>query len=102
MQVMAIDREVVIEYERIQIIRKRAKTDLAACSGCGRSSDHIRLEAAVELFETTAEGLCDFVESNRCHHQLAATGTLLCLDSLLAVMRTRRVSPGKLSLGERK
>ena len=92
----------MIEYERIQIIRKRAETDLADCPGCGRFSDHIRLETAVELFETTAEGLFDFVEINRCHHQPTATGTLLCLDSLLAVMRTRRISPGKQFLGERK
>lgn len=97
---MTTNREVVIEYERIQLIRKRAKTDLADCPGCGRSSDHVRLETAVELFETTADGLREFVEKNNCHHHAATTGTLLCLDSLLAVMKNRRIRQGNQLLGE--
>lgn len=98
---MTTNREVVIEYERIQLIRKRAKTDLANCPRCGHTADHVSLETAIDLFETTADGLCDFVEKNNCHHHKATTGTLLCLDSLLAVMKTRRLRQGKL-LGERK
>lgn len=102
MEANTTKREVVIEYERIQVIRKRAKTDLAECPGCGHTSDHVRLEIAIELFETTADGIREFVERNNCHQHAATTGTLLCLDSLLEVMKTRRLRRRNQRIGEQK
>lgn len=54
-------REIVIEYERIQLIRKRAKTELAHCGKCDQGSDFVPLLDAADLFGTTDMDLFDLV-----------------------------------------
>jgi hypothetical protein len=82
------NREIVIEYEKIQLIRKRAKTEFSHCEPCGKHSDFVPLEAAAELFETHSDDLVAFIRSNNCHHRPAAT-TMLCINSLLATIKTK-------------
>lgn len=81
-------REVVIEIEKIQVIRKRAKTHLLICSDCGESADFLALEKAAELFEIDKVDLVGFIEHNDCHYQTANTETVyLCVTSLLDRMK---------------
>ena len=82
------NREIVIEYEKIQLIRKRAKTELSHCERCGETADFVPLDAAAELFETHSNDLLAFVRSNSCHHRRETT-TMLCIKSLLATIKTR-------------
>ena len=76
-------REIVIEFEKVQLIRKRAKTTLAFCAGCGGEADFVELRAAAQLFDTRDGDLAAFVAVNAVHHG----GDLdICIPSLLAVM----------------
>jgi len=87
---MNAKREIVIEYERIQLIRKRAKTELACCCKCSRQSDFVSLRDAAELFEAKESDLFDFAQNNDCHYRGdTETSIQLCITSLLACMRSR-------------
>jgi hypothetical protein len=81
-------REIVIEYERIQLIRKKAKTEFTHCDTCGRDSDFVAVDAAAELFEIHIDDLLAFINGNNCHHH-ARVKTLVCINSLLATIKTR-------------
>jgi len=79
-------REIVIEFEKVQLIRKRAKTTLRQCPGCNGEADFVELRAAAELFDTADGDLAAFVASNAVHHD---TDIDICIPSLLAVMHAR-------------
>lgn len=90
-------REIVIEYERIQLIRKRAKTELAPCAKCGRGSDFVPLLDAADLFGTTDTDLFRFISANDCHYHLDATSRIsVCVPSLIERLKlqneTRRLT----------
>ena len=78
-------REIVIEYERIQLIRKRARTELANCLECGGDTDFVTLTSAAELFDRTEDEIFQFIQQNRCHYRADDADKIqLCLTSLLA------------------
>lgn len=79
-------REIVIEFEKVQLIRKRAKTTLAFCGSCGGEADFVELQAAARLFDTSDGDLATFVASNAVHIDL---DTKICIPSLLSVMHER-------------
>lgn len=84
-------REIIIEIEKIQLIRKRAQTRLAYCMGCGFASDIVCHAQAAELFETAPADLIRFIEQNNCHRQVGPNGqTWLCVLSLLDRMQQHR------------
>ena len=83
-------REIVIEFEKVKLIRKRAKTLLVNCRGCGRSTDLVPLLEAAELFETAPDNLLRFGKENDCHYQILDEGNIyLCLVSLLAGLKRK-------------
>lgn len=83
-------REIVIEFERVQIVRKKAETQLICCRACGREVDFISLLEAAALFTTHAEKLLQFVRTSSSHFETGANGEiLLCLVSLLDKMKAR-------------
>lgn len=96
-------REIVIEFERIQLIRKRAKTNLIDCRMCRRKTDFIELREAAMLFSTNVEQLFEFIKTTRSHYEIDASGEIfICLVSLLAQMKAKtNISQIKL-IGETK
>ncbi len=90
---MNAKREIVIEYERIQLIRKRARTELASCSECSGQSDFVGLHEAAQLFEANESDLFRFAQNNDCHYRtIANTNIQLCITSLLACMKTKTLN----------
>ena len=89
-------RETVIEFEKVQLIRKRAKTTLAFCNGCGGEADFVELKAAAELFDTADGDLAAFVASNAVHTDADID---ICIPSLLAVMHSRQNGGGVRLIG---
>ncbi len=83
-------REIVIEFERIQIIRRRARTSLQFCAECRTNADFISFVEAATLFNTKPELLFQFIKDTGSHYQ-TETGReiFVCLNSLLARMRER-------------
>lgn len=84
-------REIVIEFEKVQMIRKRARTIYTYCSNCGSEKDFVGVRAAATLFGITVDELSSFVAANAVH--LAAVGandSSICVTSLLDVMHAKK------------
>ena len=86
-------REIVLEIEKIQLIRKRAKTRVLHCQDCGTESDVLSHVQAAELFETRPGTIFDFIKQNSCHYQVSYNGTIyLCVASFVErINRTKGV-----------
>jgi hypothetical protein len=86
----AAEREIVFEIEKIELIRKRAKTRLMYCEECGVESDVLSHVSAAELFETVPGKMFDFIRQNHCHYQVSYNGKIyLCVVSLIERMKRR-------------
>jgi hypothetical protein len=83
-------REIVIEFERTQLVRKKARTQLLACRACSRETDFISLREASTLFAAGTEQLFQFIKTNRSHFETDSGGEIyICLVSFLAAMRAK-------------
>ena len=95
-------REVVLEIEHIKVVRKRAKTKLARCRECNKTTDFITLVRAAELFSTTACDLFEFTQSYGCHILAENSQDIsLCLTNLLTAMSKRMRTGTVKLLGEK-
>ncbi|PYS98776.1 MAG: hypothetical protein DMF63_14390 [Acidobacteria bacterium] len=95
-------REVVLEIEHIQVVRKRAKTQLAICRECKSTTDFITLPRAAELFSTSTSDLFEFTQSYGCHFRVEnGQDILLCLTDLLTAMSKRMRTGTVKLLGEK-
>ena len=91
-------REVVLEIEHIKVVRKRAKTRLARCGECNKTTDFITVARAAELFSTSAAELFEFTQSYGCHFRVENGQEItLCLTDLLTAM-SKRMRTGTVKL----
>ena len=72
-------REIVIEFEKVQLIRKRAKTTLAHCERCNAEADFVGVRLAAELFGIAVGDLTQFVVNNAVHYKDEEYGTAICI-----------------------
>jgi len=94
-------RQIVIEFEKIQLIRKRARTELRYCLGCCDVCDTVSHAEAAELFEADPAKLFEFIQQNDCHYDVGHNGkTYLCVPSLLERLG-RQSNIGRLSAGKK-
>ena len=77
----------MIEFEKVQMIRKRAKTALAFCTKCGSEADFVGLSAAARLFDTPNGDLAMFIDAHAVHTDEEIG---ICIPSLLAVMHSKQ------------
>jgi hypothetical protein len=83
-------RELIIEFERVQLVRKKAKTHLIFCKSCGRDADFVSLREASTLFGTQIENLFRFIKINNSHYETNTDGEIyICLVSFLACMKSK-------------
>lgn len=83
-------REIVIEFEQVKMIRKRAKTELHHCDSCGRLVDFVSLQTAATLFEIGKDKLAEFVYERGIHIEIAVGDGSVCVTSLLETMQTQK------------
>jgi hypothetical protein len=89
-------REILIEIERVQIIRKRTNTKLEFCLKCRECVDFITLVKASEVFETRGEDLIRFINTTGSHFNANSDGEInICLQSLLRKMTEETHRLGK-------
>lgn len=94
-------REIVIEFEKVRTIRKRAKTILAHCRECDAETDAVTLVEAAKLFEITNENLFQFIKQNYCHYHVAIDDRIyLCVPSLLDSMQQKNEIRRLIAKGE--
>lgn len=85
-------REIVIEFERVQVVRKRARTQLLFCAACRQEADFVALGEAASLFNTGTDILFQFIKANSSHYETSAAGEIfVCLPSLLSRMKAKTV-----------
>ena len=95
-------REVVFEIEHIKVVRKRARTKLALCRECKKTTDFISLTKAAELFSTSASDLFEFTQSYGGHVRVEnGQDIALCLTDLLTAMSKRMRTGTVKLLGEK-
>ena len=83
-------REIILEFERVQVVRKKAQTQILFCRSCGREIDFVSMREAAALFTTQAEKLLQFVRLNKSHFETAADGEIyICLVSFLTAMKAK-------------
>jgi hypothetical protein len=83
-----IKREVIVEVEKVRILRKRAKTVYMICKECGCKADFVSLDDAALVFETASSDLIAFAAANNCHIQKCIPGGVhLCLIAFIAAMK---------------
>jgi len=96
-------RRLVIEVERMQLIRKWISTKFFWCVPCGHAVDFVTVGEAAQIFEISAAELGGFLGSNDCHSStLTGSEQHICLRSL---MKSLNLTTGKhevkLFLGEK-
>ena len=84
-------REIVIEFERIKLIRKRAKSRLAHCGGCGGNADLVKIMVVAGLFDVSNKDLAEFVDANAIHR---GSDSEICINSLLQAMQEKNARKG--------
>lgn len=83
-------REIVVEIERVQLIRKRTKTKLLFCARCRKETDFISVSEAAALFITDTDRIFHFISVNECHVQIQADGcACICLTAFLDTVRKK-------------
>ena len=85
-------RQLIIEFERVQRVRKEARTHLRYCEKCARNSEFISVAQAAELFELSEEELLVLHRDGekRLHFQDGSPGRPdMCVEGILAAMRKR-------------
>ena len=83
-------REIVIEFEKVQLIRKRASTTLEHCDRCNASSDFVDIATAAHLFGVTVQDLAQFVAGTSVHWKSTKPGITICVPSLLETMKQKQ------------
>lgn len=83
-------REIIIELERVQIVRKTAKTHSMFCATCRCEVDFVSLREAASLFATNTARLFQFVKINLSHFETNPGGEIfICLVSFLDLMKAK-------------
>ncbi len=83
-------REIIIEFEHVKVVSKRARTHLLFCAACQGDSDFVALHEASSLFNTKTDVLFQFIKNNTSHYELASGGEIfVCLPSLLSRMKAK-------------
>src|SRR4029078_542902 len=83
-------REIVVEIEKVQLIRRRTKTKLLFCSTCRQQTYFISADEAAALFITDTDRIFHFISVNECHIQTQADGSAcICLTAFLDTVRTK-------------
>jgi hypothetical protein len=78
-------RNIILEIERVQLTRKKCKSQTQFCSDCASDADFIPAKEAALLFGTYPENLIRFIEINSSHYTKDADGAIfICVNSFLA------------------
>ena len=86
-------REIVVEFERIERIRRTAPTILMRCAECQQEVEHVRVNEAAKLFGSTESDIGSFLNENNCHRSVIGENKhVACVASVLDAMNRRKWS----------
>lgn len=89
-------REIVVELERTEVIRKRARTTVSFCEDCWRETDFIAVADAARLFGLDKADFFRLACGPAAHIKRADERTLVCTASIIARLHGARskIQPG--------
>ena len=79
----AVRREIVVELERVQLIRKRAPTVRIFCQACWRESDFVSTTDAARIFGLRSAEINDFAERGLAHSVRHSAKTFICAAAIV-------------------
>ncbi len=88
-------REIVVELEKVQLVRKRARTVLMFCRSCWRESDFVSLPDAARIFEIADFQLTAFVRNGQAHLEEHSKRKFICTTAIIGHLN---VAAGKTRL----
>jgi hypothetical protein len=81
---------VVLEIERVQLVRRKCRAHSGFCEKCERQSDFLSLIEAARLFDINSARLFRFIQANGSHYKFDAKGDIfLCVSSLFACVNAK-------------
>src|SRR5688572_29416562 len=84
-------KTVVLEIERIQVIRKKCIAYSRFCANCRREVDFIELAQTARLFEIQVADLFRFIRTNGGHYtNNVGDKIFLCVNSFLACLSNHK------------
>jgi len=94
---VGMQRKVVVEIERFQIVRRTAQTRYSHCLRCGAHADFVSIETAADLFEVSNSEMMSALKIGNCHIRLEGDEQrLICLNSLIRSMKESKGSVRRL------
>ena len=86
-------KKIVVEFERVQLIRKQAKTHYVHCAGCNIDSEFVSIDVASRLFEISDEEMLRILKASNCHFRADENGKGdICLNSFLLSLKAAKDS----------
>jgi hypothetical protein len=81
---------VVLEIERVQLVRRKCRAHSGLCEKCKREADFLLLMEAARLFDINSARLFRFIQSNDSHYKIDEKGNIfLCVSSLFACVNAK-------------
>lgn len=95
-------RRLVVEVERMQLVRRWIYTKFLECKSCGKDVDFVTVGEAAHIFEISTAQLTGFIKSNDCHSNTHTGSRHICLRSLMkSLNKTTGKHEVRLFLGEK-
>lgn len=83
-------RIVVLEIERVQLVRRKCRAHTGFCEKCERKADFLSLTGAARLFDINAARLFRFIQANNSHYKFDARGKIfICVRSLFTCVNAK-------------
>lgn len=81
---------VVLEIERVQLVRRKCRAHPGFCEKCEREADFLSLTEAARLFDINSARLFRFIQANSSHYKFDDEGNIfLCVRSLFACVNAK-------------
>lgn len=91
------NREIVVELERVHLVRKRARTTVLFCEQCWRDADFLSLPDAARIFGLGELEFSRFAKNGIAHLRDEFGVNFLCTSSILAYLSSVAQRPPRLA-----
>lgn len=83
-------REIVVEVERVLLVKKRARTHQMFCIDCSREADFVCSKDAARIFDIGEINIGRFLKSNGWHTLTVEGCVFICTASLIADLAKKK------------
>lgn len=92
-------REIVVEVERILLVKKRARTHQKFCIDCSQEADFVCSKDAARIFDIGEINISRFLKNNGWHTLAVGGRVYICTASLLADLAKKKnnIQPRQIS-----